>query len=420
MLKKMPWPVILQVIPELSAGGAERTAIEMAQAITLAGGRALVLSAGGRLEDELAEAGGELIRFPAKTKNPLAILFNAWRLKRLIRSRGVTLVHARSRAPAWSAYLAAKRTRRTFVTTYHGIYNQKSQLKAYYNSVMARGDAVICNSQYTAKLVRERHPEAAERVGVIYRGVDLEAFEPAAVSAERVRALREQWGVQQAGRIVILPARLTRWKGHGVLIEAAAQLFARGEYADVSFVLVGDEQGRSSFKAELEAAIGRHGLCGRIVIPGHCTDMPAAFKASSLTVLPSIEAEAFGRTAVESQAMGCPVIASNIGAFPETVTPGPGQFAHANAEGDDSASAAACAASPGPWLFEPDNAAALCDSLRYALGMDASALEALRERGMERVRREFSTHSLQLQSLTVYDRLLGTQLAEAFKTATQK
>ena len=260
MLKRMPWPVILQIVPELSAGGAERTAIEMAEAITLAGGRALVLSAGGRLEDELAEAGGELIRFPAKTKNPIAILFNALRLVWLIRGRGVSLVHARSRAPAWSALLAARRTRRCFVTTYHGIYNQKSRLKALYNSVMARGDAVICNSRYTANLVCERHPEAAARVGVIYRGVDLKSFDPAAVSAERVRELREQWGVPAGKRIVLLPARLTRWKGQTVLIDAAAQLFARGDYGDVVFVLAGDEQGRSSFKAELEASIEQHGL----------------------------------------------------------------------------------------------------------------------------------------------------------------
>ncbi len=421
MLKRMPWPVILQVVPELSAGGAERTTIEMAEAVSRAGGRALVVSAGGRLEDELAEAGGELIRFPAKTKNPFAILYNAARLAQLIRSRGVSLVHARSRAPAWSALLAARRTRRCFVTTYHGIYNQNSGLKAWYNGVMARGDAVICNSEYTAEIVRGRHPEAARRVGVIYRGVDLNAFDPASVCAERVRAVREQWGVNGAKRIVLLPARLTRWKGQTVLIEAAAQLLARGEYGDVAFVLAGDEQTRSSFKAELEASIESLGLRGRVFIPGHCADMPAAFKASAFTVLPSIEAEAFGRVAVESQAMGCPVIASNIGAFPETVPAGPGMLAHAAsseaAAGEDGAQ---CQAAPGPWLFEPGNASALSESLRYALAMDGGALEALRQRGIERVRSSFSTRALQLQSLTVYDRLLGTQLAEAYKTATQK
>ncbi len=420
MLKRMPWPVILQIVPELSAGGAERTTIEMAEAVTLAGGRALVVSAGGRLEDELAEAGGELIRFPAKTKNPLAMLYNAAQLARLIRCCGVSLVHARSRAPAWSAFLAARHTQRCFVTTYHGIYNQDGRLKAWYNSVMARGDAVICNSQYTANLVRERHPESAERVGVIYRGVDLKAFDQAAVGAERVRAIREQWGVTGAKRIVLLPARLTRWKGQTVLIEAAAQLVARGEYGDVAFVLAGDEQTRSSFKAELEASIEALGLRGRVFIPGHCADMPAAFKASAFTVLPSIEAEAFGRVSVESQAMGCPVIASNIGAFPETVPAGPGMLAHATS-GETAAGAggAPCPPSPGPWLFEPGNAQALCESLRYALAMDNGALEALRQRGIERVRSGFSKRALQLQSLTVYDRLLGTQLAEAFETASQ-
>ncbi len=416
----MPWPVILQIVPKLSAGGAERTTIEMAEAITLGGGRALVLSAGGRLEDELSGAGGELIRFPAGTKNPAAVLFNAARIAGLIRQRGVSLVHARSRAPAWSAYLAARRTRRCFVTTYHGIYNQEGRLKAFYNSVMARGDAVICNSHYTAKLVRERHPDASARAGVIYRGVDIERFDPASVPLERVRALRELWGVATGKRIVLVPARLTRWKGQLVLIDAAAQLYARGEFGDVVFVLAGDEQGRSPYRAELEGAIRAHGLGGRVIIAGHCEDMPAAFKAAAFTVLPSIEAEAFGRSAIESQAMGCPVIASNIGAFPETVAPEPGLLAHAGSGQGSVAAGSACASNRVPWLFEPGNPAALCESLRAALAIDNGALDALRQRGMERVRREFSKRSLQLQTLTVYDRLLGTQLAETFKTETQK
>ena len=192
---------------------------------------------------------------------------------------------------------------------------------------MARGDAVICNSQYTARLVRERHPAAAARVGVIYRGVDLEKFDPASVPPDRVRDLREQWGIAPGKRIVLLPARLTRWKGQQVLIDAAAQLQEQGEYGDVVFVLAGDDQGRSAYRAELEASIEDHGLLGRVVIAGHCEDMLAAYKASHLTVLPSIEAEAFGRSSIESQAMGCPVIASNIGAFPETIAPEPGLLA---------------------------------------------------------------------------------------------
>ncbi len=327
MLNRSPWPVILQIVPELSAGGAERTAIEMAEAVTLGGGLALVVSSGGRLEKELADVGGELIRFPAKTKNPGLILFNALRLARIIRQRGVSLVHARSRAPAWSALLAARRTRRCFVTTYHGIYNQKGKLKAYYNGVMARGDAVICNSQYTARIVRERHPESSERVGVIYRGFDTNIFDPSAVSAERVRTQREAWGVSAAKRIVLLPARLTRWKGQRVLIDAAALLRSRLPEADIAFVLAGDDQGRSPYRAELQSLIESHGIADRVIIAGHCDDMPAAYKAASLTVLPSIEAEAFGRASIEAQAMGCPVIASNIGAFPETIAPEPNLLA---------------------------------------------------------------------------------------------
>ncbi len=417
MLKRMPWPVILQIVPDLSTGGAERTTIEMAEAITLGGGRALVLSAGGRLEKELEDAGGELIRFPAQTKNPAAILFNALRIGRIIRHRGVSLVHARSRAPAWSAFIAAKRTRRSFVTTYHGIYNQDGRIKAFYNSVMSRGDAVICNSKYTAGIVKERHPKGAGKVDVIYRGVDLEKFDPTAVSTDRVRLLREQWRVPAGKRIVLLPARLTRWKGQLVLIEAAGELLARGEFSDVCFVLIGDDQGRTPYRAELEETAARLGLSGRVIIAGHCEDMPAAFKAASFTVLPSIEAEAFGRSAVESQAMGCLAIASNIGAFPETIPSEPGLLARVGS--GSVADGGARAFGPGrvPWLFEPGNPKALCESLRYALTLDGDALDSLRKRSMERVRKDFSKRALQLQTLRVYDRLLGTQLAETFKTA---
>lgn len=416
MLKRMPWPVIVQIVPELSAGGAERTTIEMAEAITLGGGRALVLSAGGRLEKDLADAGGELIRFPAGTKNPAAIFFNSLRLARIIRQRGVSLVHARSRAPAWSALMAARRTRRCLVTTYHGIYNQEGRLKALYNSVMARGDAVICNSHYTAKIVKERHPKSAARVGVIYRGVDLARFDPSEVSSDRVQVLREKWGIPAGKRIVLLPARLTRWKGQLVLIEAAAELLGRGEFGDVIFVLAGDDQGRSLYRAELEALIKSRSLSSRVIIAGHCEDMPAAFKAASFTVLPSIEAEAFGRSAIELQAMGCLVIASNIGAFPETVSHEPGLLAPVESGPAGADSRLSTGPNWVPWLFEPGNASALTHSLQFALALDHETMEAMRHRSMERARGEFSSRALQTQTLDVYDRLLGTQLAQTFKT----
>ncbi len=419
MLKRSPWPVILQVVPELSTGGAERTTIEMAEAVTLGGGLALVVSSGGRLEKELADVGGELIRFPAKTKNPALILLNGMRLARIIRERGVSLVHARSRAPAWSAFLAARRTKRCFVTTYHGIYNQKGRLKAFYNSVMARGDAVICNSQYTARVVRERHPEVSERVGVIYRGLDANLFDPPSVSPERVRALREAWGVGQGKRIVLLPARLTRWKGQRVLIEAAALMQERSQDADIAYVLVGDDQGRSPYRAELESLIESHGIADRVIIAGHCDDMPAAFKAASVTVLPSIEAEAFGRSSIEAQAMGCPVIASNIGAFPETIAHEPGLLARVVSVPGSAGPEPVAGPARNPWLFEPGNPQDLCESLCAALALNGDALEALRQRRIERARNTFSKCALQHQTLCVYDRLIGTQLAVTFKNAMQ-
>jgi len=420
MLNRNPWPVILQVIPELSTGGAERTTIEVAEAVTLGGGLALVVSSGGRLEKELADVGGQLIRFPARTKNPGLMLFNALRLSRLVRQRGVSLIHARSRAPAWSAFMAARRTKRCFVTTYHGIYNQNSRLKASYNSVMARGDAVICNSQYTARIVRERHPEASDRVGVIYRGLDEIRFDSASVAPERERALRETWGVDPGARIVLLPARLARWKGQRVLIDAAALFRTRAQQNDVVFVLVGDHQTRSSYRAELEALIESRGLAGRVILAGHCDDMPAAFKAASLTVLPSIEPEAFGRASIEAQAMGCPVIASNIGAFPETIAPEPSLLARVGTIAEGGVKDAEPRPRRNPWLFEPGNPQELCESLSAALALSGNELEALRQYCMERARTAFSKRVLQLQTLSVYDRLIGTQLAATFRNAIQK
>ncbi len=395
-------PVILQIVPALETGGAERTVIEVAEALRIAGARALVASEGGRLETELASVGGELIRFPAAAKNPARLLANARRLQRLIGERGVGLVHARSRAPAWSALIAARLAGVPFVTTYHGIYNQKSALKSWYNGVMARGDIVIANSNFTAGIVRARHGTPEARLRVIHRGVDLTRFAPQTVGAARVAALRQAWGVGGDARLVVLGARLTRWKGQHVAIGAAALLKDRPDTADAVFILAGDDQGRAGYRAELAARIVALGLSNRVLLTGHCDDMPAAFLAASLAIVPSIDAEAFGRTSAEAQAMGCPVVVSDAGALPETI---------ARRETGGLATG---------WVFPPGDEAALADCIAMALALSPERRAAIGEAARAHVAASFSKAALQRQTLAVYDNLLDSKLADAFNQNSSK
>jgi glycosyltransferase involved in cell wall biosynthesis len=392
-------PVILQIIPALGTGGAERTVIEVSEAIVAAGGQALVASQGGRLEAELVAIGGEPIRLPAAAKNPLTILANARKLEKLIAERGINLVHARSRAPAWSALLAARRAGVRFVTTYHGIYNQKSRLKGWYNSVMARGDLVIANSQYTAGIVKARHGTPDIRLRVIPRGVDLQRFSPAAVSAERRAALRRQWGVPGDARLVVLAARLTRWKGQHTAIGAAARVLRKPDFADVILILAGDDQGRSGYRDELTARIAALELGGRVLMPGHCADMPAAFALASLALVPSIEPEAFGRISIEAQAMGCPVIVSDIGALPETIA---------------SQSGAGPAGPFAQWTFPAGDEKVLAVRIATALSLGDDQRAAMAEAARLRVATLFSKTALQFKTMQIYDNLLDSTLAADF------
>ncbi|MCV6576250.1 MAG: glycosyltransferase, partial [Cohaesibacter sp.] len=211
-------PTILQVIPWLDSGGVERGTVDIAKTIIEAGGKALVASEPGRLSKQLQDLGGKQLDFAGRSKNPFKILIShARQLEHMIRTHEVDLVHARSRAPAWSAYLAARRVGVPFVTTYHGAYSQKGRIKAFYNSVMAKGDVVIANSAYTRDLVAMRNPPAKDRLQVIYRGVDLTLFDPAKVTGQQTEALRETWGLDERP-ILLLPSRLTRWKGQSFIL----------------------------------------------------------------------------------------------------------------------------------------------------------------------------------------------------------
>ncbi|WP_295559879.1 glycosyltransferase family 4 protein [uncultured Hyphomicrobium sp.] len=392
-------PTILQIIPELDTGGAELSAVEIADAIVRAGGRALVLSEGGRLAPRITASGGEFVPFAAATKNPIRLLWNATLIGRIIATEGVDLVHARSRAPAWSALIAARRAGKPFVTTYHGAYNEKTSLKRAYNAVMAKGDVVIANSNFTKRLVEHRYGTPQDRIRVIYRGVDGEKFGPAAVSEQRKAALRERLQIAPATRVILQPARLTNWKGQSTVIEAARLLEKEGRLGDSIVVLAGDAQGRESYRQRLEAEIAAAGLNGKVVLPGHVDDVPAALAIAHLAIVASIEPEAFGRVATEAQAMECPVIATDIGAPPETVAATPAVQPQ-NITG---------------WLVPPGDAPRLAAAMGEALSLSPDARAALGARARTRAITHFSLDSMRRQTLEVYDGLLGTHLAAAYR-----
>ena len=269
-------PTILQIIPTLDTGGAELSTVEIASAIVVAGGRALVATQGGRLAQKIIEAGGEIVPFLAATKNPARMMGNARALAALIRREHVDIVHARSRAPGWSALSAARATKRPFITTYHGAYSENGPLKRAYNSVMARGDVVIANSAYTAGLIKSRYGTAADKIRIIHRGVDPAVFDRAAIDPARLEALREAWGVAPGARIILQAARLTRWKGQTVVIDALARLKAHGVAPGWVAVFAGDDQGRSAYTEELEKQAVGLGLKDHVRFAGHVSDMPAA------------------------------------------------------------------------------------------------------------------------------------------------
>jgi len=379
---------VLQIIPALDSGGAERTTLEIADALVRAGARALVATEGGRLVGELQALGGEFHAFPAATKNPLAMTGNVRRLAAFIERQDVDIVHARSRAPAWVALGAVRRTGTPFVTTYHGVYSDRSAIKTRYNSVMAMGDRVIANSAYTAGHIIERYPAARGRIVTIHRGVDLGLFAPEAMEPERVRALREAWGAPPDQRIVLLPARLARRKGHRVLIDAARILRDQGR-GDVVFILAGDEQ-RDAYPRELDRAIAQAGLDRIVRRVGHCEDMPAALLSAACVVAPSTEPEAFGRIAVEAQAMGAPVVVSDLGASAETVV-APPQAPPAQRTG---------------WLVPAHDAGALAAAIAEALDLRAAARDSLSLRARANVRDRFSVERMCAATLSVYESLL--------------
>jgi glycosyltransferase involved in cell wall biosynthesis len=381
--------VILQIIPELSAGSAEATTIDVAAALAEVGAKPLVASQGGRMVRELQAKGGIWLPFPAGAKNPLAMALNQHRIAGLIDKENVALVHVRSRAPAWVAYGATRRMKVPLVTTYHGAYSSGGTLKFHYNSIMAKGDTVIASSAYTARRMVELYPFAADKVRVVERGIDLRVFNPQEVNPARVKSLRRSWGVAAEERIVLLAARLTAWKGQKILIEAARILVAAG-LTGTKFVLAGDGEGQSSYVREIDAAIEAAGLTGTVRRTDHCSDMPAALLAASVAVVPSTRAESFGGIAIEAQAMGTPVVVSDVGGLPQVVLSPPDvDFAFRTG-----------------WRVPAGDAKALAKAIFEALTLGAAARDALMQRARAHVLTRFSIERMKAETLAAYSALI--------------
>lgn len=376
---------ILQVIPDLGAGGAERSTVEVATAVVEVGGRALVASTGGRLVGELEAAGGEFVPMPVNTKNPLLAIVNGWRLAVLARREEVAILHVRSRAPAFSVWLASFLTGIPWIATYHGIYKAKSPIKRWYNAVMTRGRLTIANSAFTRDHLLAEHGLDPEKVVTINRGVDLDRFDVGKVTPGRVDALRKSWGVaKNDSRVkVLLAGRLTRIKGQLPLVQAAARLAAEGR-RDFLILLVGDDQGRSAYRAEVEAAVRSAKLEDTVKVLGHCTDMPAAYLVADIVAVPSVVPESFGRTAVEPQAMGRPVIASDLGGMIETVVPG-----------------------QTGWRVKAGDVGAWALALATALDAGPRRRAAMGKAGQVRVRSLYSARAMTEATLAAYARVVG-------------
>ncbi|MDI9409597.1 MAG: glycosyltransferase family 4 protein [Candidatus Pacebacteria bacterium] len=342
---------LLQVVPALVMGGVERGTLDIAQAVVREGGDSFVASQGGAMVPELERYGSHHLALPLKTKLPWSIYGNSFRLGKAMDDHNIGVVHARSRAPAWSAMLAARRRNLPFVTTFHGTYRRNSLFKSKYNSVMVRGDRVIAISQFISDHIQRFYNLDSSRIRVIPRGIDETIFDPTKVSQERMIALATAWRLLDGLPVILLPARLSRWKGHEVLIEALCQM----QRHDVLAVFAGSEGSSPHYRQELEKLIHDRGLGGRVRIGIESRDMAAVYALSDVVVSASTQPEAFGRVAAEASAMGRLVVATNHGASPEIIIP-----------------------ERGGWLVPPQNPTELAKVLDHALGL---SIEERRNRG---------------------------------------
>jgi len=378
---------VLQVIPRLGYGGAETGCYDLAHYLHEQKCKSYILTSGGELIKYIDKKKVKLIRLPVHSKNPFMIIVNSIAIVALILFFNISVVHARSRAPAWSCYLATKITRRKFVTTFHGTYNFKSSIKKFYNSIMVKSDLLIAGSNFIFSHISENYKKflnSKKKFLVIFRGINTEYFDADTIKDKDIEKLKSTWKIENNKKIILLPGRLTAWKGQEMFIEAINLFCLNNPELDFVAVILGNDQGRTVYRKKLERLVEQFKLTQKIKFVDNCNIMPVAYYISDVVVSSSIEPEAFGRVSVEAQSMKKPIIASNIGGSKETVID--------NKTG---------------LLFESGNPKSLCDKLNEIIKLDSLTLDLMGREARKNVINRFNIEKMCLNTYSEYKKLLN-------------
>ncbi len=378
---------VLQVIPKLGHGGAETGCYDIAHYLPENNCKSFIVTSGGELIKFIDKEKVKLIRLPVSSKNPLLIFFNAIVLVGIILFYNISIVHARSRAPAWSCLLATKLTGRKFVTTFHGTYNFNGKLKKFYNSVMVRSDLIIAGSNFIFSHIKENYSEFfkfKKKFLVIFRGINVDYFDSSSRLESEEKKILQKWEINKEKKIILMPGRLTSWKGQELFIEAINLVKIELGYEAFHVVILGSDQGRDLYKKKLIRLIEQYRLTNQIKFIGHCDDMALAYKVSDIIVSASIEPEAFGRVSVEAQSMEKIIIASNIGGSNETIINEKTGF-----------------------LFESGDANSLSKKIIQAITMDEVSTKLIGKEGRKNIIKKFNVEKMCFSTYSEYKRLLN-------------
>ena len=377
---------ILQIIPNMEIGGAERTVLEITSFLKDTNFSSLVLTSGGKLIDDLEKANIEVIKLKIDKKNPYSIIKNFFLFIKIFREKKINLVHVRSRAPAWSAIFAAKKLGIPVLTTWHGHVSNSSFIKKIYNSIMLKGDAVIANSIYTAENISKIYGINKSKIDIIPRGVDVNNFKKSDINSHEIAKIKENWKIFDKEKVIILlPARLTKWKGHEVAIEAINLLKGETFFKNIVCLFAGEQKNSEKYIHNLNRLISSYSLEKKIRLIGKVENMPLAYHASDVILSPSIEPEPFGRIPIEAQASGKIIISCDAGAVKDTIKSGK------NFTG---------------FKAIPNNSESLADKIKIALKMENEEIQSMQKRAIMNVKNNFSLESMCKKTLEVYNRLL--------------